>query len=176
MYYAIQVQGAKEDFIISLINSKVSHDIFDEVFTPKREISRKSDGKEVILSKVMFPGYIFVSSNNIKEFSTNMLYLPQFAKVLGRDKETQDFVPLSDEECIMIDTLCGKDSGRLLETSFVSIQEGKKVKVIAGPLLGFEGKIHKVDLHKRVAYVEVSMLGNTFDVQFGINFLKFIDE
>ena len=175
MYFAVHVTGGKEDSLVALIKERINPDCYQEVFTPKKDVTRKKEGEQYNKTFIIFPGYIFVDSNNINQFAAAMYQIPQYARVLGRDKETGSFLPLSDEECIMIDTLCGKDVERKLKSSFVSVTEGKKIKVIAGPLYGLEGQIKKVDVHRRVCYMDVTLLGKVTTLEFAINLVKEID-
>lgn len=172
MYFAIHVQGGKEKTIIEVINNKLNKTNFDEVFSPTRESVRKKECKEYIIQEVLFPGYIFVSTNNPKAFAAELFYIPQYARMLGRDESTGDYLPLSEEEVVMIDTLCGKDVNRTLKASLIQLEEGKKVKVVFGPLQGLEGNIVKVDLHKRICALRISILGNKLDINVPISYVK----
>ena len=51
-------------------------------------------------------------------------------------------------------------------------EEGKVVKIIDGPLMGFEGTIIKYNLHKRVAMVEIDFAGNKSKIQLGIDIIE----
>lgn len=172
MYFAIHVQGGKEKTIIEVINNKLDKTHFDEVFSPVRESIRKKDGKEYTISEVLFPGYIFVSTNNPKAFAAELFYIPQYARMLGRDESSGDYLPLSEEEVVMMDTLCGKEVDRTLKASLIQLEEGKKVKVVYGQLQGLEGYIYKVDLHKRICTLRISILGNKLDLNVPISYVK----
>ena len=37
-----------------------------------------------------------------------------------------------------------------------------------GPLKGYEGRVKRIDRHKKYAVLEVSLMGQTVDVQMGI--------
>ena len=50
--------------------------------------------------------------------------------------------------------------------------EGGTIKVLSGPLMGYEGSIQKIDRHKRLAYVEIKMLGRTTVVKLGLEIVS----
>lgn len=172
MYYAIQVTSSKEEYIIKFINERVDKSLYNEVFLPKREDNIKVNGEWTIVNKIIFPGYIFVDTDSPKEFAFNLYALPQYARMLGREKHTGSFIPLVEEECVMLDTMCNKSTNRILKTSYVSIKEGKIVRVISGELFGVKGVVKKIDLHHRNVIVTISILHQSVDVLFPINFVR----
>lgn len=172
MYFAIQVSTGKEDSLIKLINERIDHSFFAEVFAPKRLVGRKINGEWTDKLINVFPGYIFVDTTEPKEFSGALYRMPQFAKLLGREESSGSFVPLQENECIMIDSLCGKDVSRLLNKSIVSLRVGKTIEIISGPLVGFKGNISKIDLHKRIAIVNLKILNRITQVYMPIEILR----
>ena len=172
MYYAVHVSTGKEDSLIRLINERVNHDYFSEVFAPKRVSGRKINGQWVDKLINVFPGYIFVDTDNPKEFSGALYRMPQYARLLGREESSGSFLPLNNDECIMIDSLCGKDVNRLLIKSEIFLREGKDVEILSGPLIGFRGNIKKIDLHKRIAIVNIEMLGRIVETHMPIEILR----
>ena len=172
MYYVVHVSTGKEDSLIKLINERVSHEFFSEVFAPKRVSGRKINGQWVDKIINVFPGYIFVDTDNPKEFSGALYRMPQYARLLGREESSGSFLPLNNDECIMIDSLCGKDVNRLLDKSEINVRVGKTVDIISGPLLGFKGNIKKIDLHKKIAIVELEIVNRLIEIYMPIEILR----
>ena len=52
--------------------------------------------------------------------------------------------------------------------SKVAVGENQRIKIISGPLKNLEGQIKKINLHKRVAEVEVRLLGRRRTLYLGI--------
>ena len=52
--------------------------------------------------------------------------------------------------------------------SKISIEKGKQIRILSGPLRNLEGQIKKVDLHKRTAAVELEFMGRKMVVYLGI--------
>lgn len=46
--------------------------------------------------------------------------------------------------------------------------EGDEVVILNGPLMGHVGLIKKIDRHKRLAYLEIEMLGRKKNVKIGL--------
>ena len=80
--------------------------------------------------------------------------MPAFTKVLG---DNEVFIPLNDEEVVWLNAFTGSDR-RVIEMS-EGIVEGSKVIVLSGSFVGHEAEIKRIDRHRRMAELEVSMLG-----------------
>lgn len=60
----------------------------------------------------------------------------------------------------------------VIELLTIKFEEGNKVKIIDGPLVGLEGQIVKYNFHKRVAYVNISFGNVTTLLQLGIDVIE----
>ena len=117
MYYVIQVKTGKEqEAIEDILKNKPDDPDFD-VFSPYRKELRKYKGiyKEVL--ERCFPGYIFVETNNVQDLFIQLYWTPGFTKLLGREADTNNFVPLDKDESRMIDILYSKNNNRIKEIS-----------------------------------------------------------
>ena len=84
MYYVIQVKTGKEEkTMLDIIKNNHSDDPSFEVFSPFRKALRKYKGelKEVI--ERCFPGYIFVSTNNVEQLWIDLYWTPGYERLLG---------------------------------------------------------------------------------------------
>ena len=64
----------------------------------------------------------------------------------------------------------------MVDISRVEMSEGDTVEILDGPLKGLEGNIKKLDLHRRQAVVNMSMLGRDLELRFGIEIVKRAEE
>lgn len=81
------------------------------------------------------------------------------------------FTPLSETDVQMIKKLKNKtlDSGiSEVEISQIAVEEGEQIKILSGPLKNFKGQIRKINLHKRIAEVEMEFMGSKSVVYLGI--------
>ncbi len=169
MYYVIQVKTGKEQQAIDDILKNKPDDASFDVFAPYRKSLRKYKGvmKEVV--ERCFPGYIFVETNDVQRLFKQLYFTPGFQRLLGREAETENFVPLDKDESRMIDILYSASSNRITEISNIEVREGEMIRVLDGPLAGLETQIKKVDLHKRTVTVEYMMCGRLVTSNVGIN-------
>ena len=171
MYYVIQVKTGKEQKAIDDIMKNKPDDASFDVFAPYRKSLRKYKGvmKEVI--ERCFPGYVFVETNDAKRLFFELYWIPGYTRLLGREADTYNFVPLDKDEARMIDILYSANNNRITEISNIEVKEGQTIKVLDGPLVGLETQIKKVNLHKRTVTVEFMMCGRLVESQIGINII-----
>ena len=81
-----------------------------------------------------------------------------------------EFLPLSDEEIDWIRALAAPET-HVVEMSEGFI-EGDKVVVTSGPLRGREAQISKIDRHKRLAWLDMRMLGRNKSIKVGLEIVS----
>ena len=173
MYFVIHTTSGKEDELIENIKKNYDASIFKDVFSVKRELKKKFNGKRNDITERLFPGYIFVETDSPKDMHILLNSIEGYSKVVGfKDNEIIHYIPLSEIEEDFIKGLAGKDVDHTISVSEIEVLEGKKIRVISGPLLGQEGIVKKVNLHKRVAEVEIIFLNQPVMIEFGIEIIK----
>ena len=172
MYYVIQVKTGKEEkTMLDILKNNHSDDPNFEVFSPFRKALRKYKGVQKEVIERCFPGYIFVNTDNAKQLFIDLYWTPGYERLLGREADTYNFVPLDKDESRMIDILYSSENNRVTEISNIEVKEGQKIKVLDGPLVGLETQIKKVNLHKRTVTVEFMMCGRLVTANVGINII-----
>lgn len=174
MYFVIQVMVSKEKDMMDQICKNIDSSLVLNLFVPTRERMKKINKKWVKYEERCFPGYIFIETNKPKEVAKELRKINGFTKLVGfGDIGKISYIPLSNKEEVMINKLLGKDEDNTkIKLSRVTISEGKKVKVIDGPLIGFEGTVIKYNLHKRTAMVDIDFDGKIISVQLGIDVVE----
>ncbi|MCR5308839.1 MAG: antiterminator LoaP [Bacilli bacterium] len=175
MYYVIQVQTSKEDKMIDEIKRHLSDDVLIDVFTPLYTQRKKIKGEWIDVDKPAFPGYIFIETDNIKEVFHQLYYVEGFARLLGREANSENFLPLNKAESKMIEVLYGKENNHTLGISEIKLEQGTKVKVLRGQLFGLEGSIKKVNLHKREVIITFPFGGKSIEARVGIDILDTVE-
>lgn len=153
-WFVVQVFRGQEDFFIDRLKG------FDEfeVFTPKQVQLLKRKEKLLKVIKPLFPGYIFVATDN--DFTEFMQFYQQFIVIhvgcvrLLRYKD--DVEALYPHERAFIERFVNKD--RIIDSSFGFI-EGDRIRIVEGPLIGNESLIKKINRHKRTALIEITLFG-----------------
>lgn len=133
-------------------------------------IHRQGLNKKVL--KPLFPGYLFVESAlPQEEFNEAMKDLKQrktgIIKLLKVDKAGTPALWKSEQA--YLETLLNKE--RILEHSTGYIVDGVTM-IESGPLKGQEGKIIKIDRHKRMAILETELCGQKVQVRVSLEILS----
>lgn len=174
MYYVIQVSPGAEDKTETMIRELVADNMYGRCFHPLRHVRKKFHGEWVDQHEKLLPGYVFITSGNIRELSQTLKRVPVLTKVLGRDEE--QFIPLSSDEVEWLEQITGQTSNAGESENGVECEAGLSqvlaeedaITVLSGPLKNMEGKIKKINLHKRIAEVEVEFMGRSTVIYLGV--------
>ena len=162
MWYVVQVRVGTEHAICTQCENRISGTILERCFVPQYEEKRHVRGKWQVLRKNLFPGYVFMVTDEPEELYKGLKLVDGLTKIIGTGDE---IVPLTDEEVELLQKLGGEE--QVVEMS-EGIIENSVVKIQSGPLQGMEALICKIDRHKRKAYLEVEMFGRVQRVEAGL--------
>jgi transcriptional antiterminator NusG len=136
--------------------------VLERCFLPCYEERKKIKGEWQTLKRILFPGYVFLVTDQVEELFFELKKVIGLTKLLGSGNE---IVPLSQEEVSLLLSLGGEDQVVEMSTGII---EGSTVIILSGPLMGREGLIKKIDRHKRKAYLEMEMFGRMQRVEVGL--------
>lgn len=165
MWYVIQTETGREELAKMLIEGIIPDDLFEACRIVMYETKRKYEGKWHIEKRKMFPGYLFLKTEDIDRIFFALKKVPRFTKLLRPD---QKMSPLYESEAEVLERLTG--DGNVVEMS-VGVREGQKIKVVRGCLQGMEPRIVKVDRHKRKAVLEIEMFGEKRNIEVGLEII-----
>lgn len=165
--YVIQVVGGSEGHVCDLV-SKLMGSCLEECFVPRREVFRREGGQWRTVRETLFPGYLFVRTDDIQRVSERLRSVPAFTRLLGVSDER--VIPLSPDEVAWLDALL-QPLDKVVETS-VGVIEGDRVVVTSGPLVGHEAQIRRVDRHKRLAFIDMRMFGRVKTIKVGLEIVR----
>lgn len=165
--YVIQVVGGRESRVCDLV-SKILSSMINECFVPRREVFRREGGQWTKVRETLFPGYLFVDTNQIENLMGRLTSVPALTRLLGVGDER--VTPLSPDEVAWLQALMHPDD-KVVGTS-VGVIEGDRVIVTEGPLVGHEAQIRGVDRHKRLAYLDMRMFGRTKTIKVGLEVVR----
>lgn len=163
MWYVIQTMAGQEDQVRCLMEKLVDRELFQELFVPRYEVMKRIRGLWIKRVEVLLPGYVFVVAKDPGRLKAALRGVPRFTRLLGNDDM---FTPLDDREIAFINAFT-QPGKRMVELS-TGIIEGDEVVILNGPLMGHQGLISKIDRHKRLAYLEIEMLGRKKNVKLGL--------
>lgn len=164
--YVLQTLAGQERKLKEAVECAVSG--VGECYIPEREVAEKRDGRWVRAVKRLLPGYVFVRTDDPDALAAGLRGLPGFSRLLGVSGER--FLPLTPGEEAWLGALANPET-HVVELS-QGVIEGDCVRVSAGPLMGYESAIKRIDRHKRAAWIEVSLMGRTKLVKVGLEIVR----
>lgn len=177
MWYVMQVASGQEKRTVFLIEKMVSEGVLKSCFLPTRRLKKKFHGTWHELTEKLFPGYVFLTTDQPRLLYEELKEIPALTRILGRCGDY--FTPLSERDMQTMEKLQSgtKDGGKLrAEISQIVIEEGKQIRILSGPLRNLEGQIKKLNLHKRIAEVELEFMGSKSVVYLGIEMVERLGE
>ena len=137
-------------------------------FVPTREASYRKKGITQKIRKPLFPGYIFIQTgidagliaDNLKIALSDIKGVKHIYSILHYGNDKKDVVVREEERSYW---------ERLFDEDFciggsVGVIEGDRTRVTSGALMGMEGRIKRINRHKREAVIEMSMMGSTREI------------
>ena len=148
-----------EEKLVQMLKERLSPEEYLP-FVPTKEVPYRS--KSVIYKerRPLFPGYVFVQTG-----IEPGLIADRLAKALRNMKDIYSILHYGDDEKDVVIREEGRlHWERLFDADFcvvgsVGFIEGDAIRITSGALLGLEGRIRKINRHKREAIVEMEMMG-----------------
>ena len=166
-WYTLQVRTRHEDEMIGLCKPLVREELGEEVFTMRRKKElHGADGMRETVSVPMFPGYIFIRTDDIERIRQSLRVIIQFKRIL---KSGGQFMPVYEEEARTFRALGG--DAHEVDIS-IGFKDGDEVGILDGSLLLYTGKIEKIVRHKKTAYIRAMFLGEERVIPVGLEVLS----
>lgn len=162
MWYAVWVRTGQEEKVLQMCGKMLS----EQCFLPRYEQARKKNGIWIKTEEPLFPGYLFFISDNVETLADGLKSVPDFARVLGDDREP---IALYPHEINFLQKYTNEK--RVLEMS-CGFLEGDRLVVTDGPLKDYQGKIVKIDRHKRLATLEMEFFGRVVRMKVGMEVVE----
>lgn len=163
MWYVVQVTKGREEDMAELIGRVVPRAALDECFYPQYETEIKLHGAWERVARPLFPGYLVAITDDAPGLESELVKLPEFARVLSMGGRP---VPLAPEEVDLIGRFT--HPGERVVPMSRAVKDGERVVVVEGPLQGHEGLIKEVNRHKSTAVLEVDLCGRTVSTRVGL--------
>ncbi|MDI6602453.1 MAG: transcription termination/antitermination protein NusG [Thermoanaerobacteraceae bacterium] len=143
----------KADLEKTIENRGLQNIIYD-IRVPEEEVIEIKDGKKKIVKRKIFPGYVLIKM----KMSDDSWYIVRNTRgVTGFVGPGSKPVPLTDAEI--------KALGIKEATPTVEFSLGENVRVTAGPLANFIGRVEEIEMEKQKVKVLVSMFGRETPVE-----------
>ncbi len=167
MWYVIQVGTHQEERARNQIEKLVDPDLYDEVFIPRYETMSYYHGEWVTKTQLFIPGYLYVITDYANQFAEALREVPAFTRLLGN---SEYFTPLADQDIQFICAFTQRNH-RVVSMS-KGVIEGDEVKILQGPLMNHTGLIQKIDRHKRLAFLNIQILGREVQLKVGLEIVS----
>ncbi len=142
----------EEQELLTMCRRYLSQEVLQDVFVLTYDRMRKYEGVWHLERQLLFPGSVFLESNNEEILSEEL------EKCVDIDRHENFCIRMFPKEEQFLKRLCGQKHH--LEMSRGVIRMGK-TQIIEGPLKGMENRISRIDRHKRLARVRfVAKSGN----------------
>ncbi|MEK4044419.1 antiterminator LoaP [Paenibacillus sp. FSL H8-0048] len=176
-WYAVYVQTGREEQVRTQLYKQLD---YLHCCIPKRKIHEKKEGVFREVTRIMFPGYVFVYINMDADKYTGINSIYGVFKILDycneKDKKIHcreegsegDYfkcVPIEEIEPIL-ELINGEDIIELSKAVFVD----NKLYILSGPLKGKENRITKLDKRHRRAKINFEFMGASKIIDLGIEF------
>lgn len=167
-WYVVFVRGTYEHKVCEYLNGVEGL----SAFVPQKEILYRKAGLVEKKIRLLFPGYVFVETEMEYTDFHNLIYSLRnkcsgIIRNLEYDREGTS--ALYDSEREMIERLV--NSKKVVEHS-VGFIEGDQIFITEGPLQGFESSIVHIDRHKRLATLEIDILGSKRSVKVSLEIVS----
>ena len=166
MWYVVQVKSGEEVRMKALLDRLRVEGAYEECFIPLLEDVKRSGGKVSISFRRLFPGYIFVDSNEPDRLFDILRGIKDFTRLLGTSETdgSKVFIPVGREDEEFMKTMF--EDG-LMHVSYVHTGRNGRIDRVAGPLANYRNHITKLEIRHRMAIVEAEMFGKKRKVKFG---------
>ena len=165
MYYVLWTNTGSEEKTRQMIYEYADPAFYTRCLIPYRLKRHYFGGGSRLVKIILFPSYIFIETDHIKEFVNDINWFPGFNVVLHMDDL---YCPLyKHEEQLILRLINDHDVIDISE----GYMEGDKVHVTDGPLVGMEGSIKKVKRRQSVAVLEMNIFNRVTEVSVGLDLI-----
>ncbi|MGN1044123.1 MAG: transcription termination/antitermination protein NusG [Acutalibacteraceae bacterium] len=151
-WYVVHTYSGYENKVASNLEKTIENrnirDMIQEVKVPTEKVTEIKDGKERILERKVFPGYVLVKMILSDESWYIVRNIRGCTGFVGSSTKP---IPLTAEEV--------KKLGVEVKSVKLSYDIGETVKIIDGPLANLTGKVENIDIDNKVVKLVVSMFG-----------------
>lgn len=167
MWYAVQVATGREETARDMCRKLLNKESYTDIFIIRFDRAKRYYVAWHKEKKIMFPGYMFIDTDNPSDIYEQLKNVPELTKILGR--EGKDFISIEPGKEAMFKAMVNEAYEIPVSTGII---EGNRVIVKDGPLVGMEAYIKKIDRHKRIAVLNAEMFDQEINVSVGLEIVQ----
>ncbi len=164
LWYAIQTYTGREEKLAEMIRRMVPPECVGECFVPYFEQLHCWHQQNQIRVLRLFPGYIFLSSDDIGGLFQWLKMVPAMSKIMTAG--AFEFAPMDDGEAEFL--LRMMDPDRIVRLTYVATDGKDRVSYLSGPLEKCRDHIQSYQFRKRFAQVQLRIAGQEKTARVGI--------
>ena len=167
MWYVIQTVSRTEEELKKQIESLAGKEVCKECLVPLCENVWRKEGIGHISIQRLFPGYLFVDTDQPEEIYRVQKDIKRFTRLLAMPETNGEWVfqAVEEEEKAFISSLL---DGGVMHVSYIRMNKNGRIEEIKGPLAEHAAFITKLDVPHRRAIVEKELFGKRRRIKFGL--------
>lgn len=162
----MQTEAGKEQELVEKIKKMVEHRVYRRCFFVKRERVRKVQGEYKVYTEALYPGYVFIDTDEPEKFYAQIRELPQFGRILGKGEK--GLYPVDEEEREFLSELVDGDKEDTIRLSPVKVNEDGEIVACGGVVRKFLGSVVKKRMRERYVVVRVKKGNKEREVLLGL--------
>lgn len=139
--------------------------LLGQVLVPTEEVAEMRNGKKVITTRLLYPGYVLVQMELTDDMRHHIKDTPRVTGFVGGGS---DPVPLTADEVNSI--LYRQQTAAERPRPKLTFEKNESVRIIDGPFANFSGKVDEVNPERNTLRVLVTIFGRATPVE--LDFLQ----
>lgn len=188
-WYMIHTYSSYEKKVKADLEKRIQTlELTDKVFrivVPEEEIKEIKNGKEKIVFRKLFPGYVMIEMEAVREETNDGIWysvdsdawyvIRNTNGVTGFVGIGSDPIPMEDEEVTTILRFLGEEGEEKPEPKEEIVLDfviGDMVELLEGGFVGSVGEVNNIDLEHGKVKIMIDMFGRMTPVEIGVNEVK----
>jgi transcriptional antiterminator NusG len=174
-WYVVHTYSGYENTVKATIDKSVENrhleNLIHEVLIPMETVTEVTDSGTKTVERKVYPGYVLVKMVMTDEAWYIINSVRGVTGFVGADADAKPMIraiPLSEAEVMQL--------GIEKHSIEVSYALGDEVRILDGPLTGFNGKVDELNLEDNSVRVVVSMFGRETPVELELDQVELVQE
>ncbi|MCM1118309.1 MAG: hypothetical protein NC543_03015 [bacterium] len=182
MWYVLQVKTGSEAHMKDILERFLPDGLVSDVFYPLYEDSYKQGGVRSVVTRLLFPGYLFLDTQRIDEVEKYLeriteqhSLLPSSGKLSSGSASLGNGFP--GKVCTAVSSkeqefLTSHTDHRHVMTMSLGYMTGREVVITEGAFAGYCGELEYVDRHNRYGVMRVRLGERDVNIRFGLEIVR----
>lgn len=164
LWYVIQTYSGREEKLVEMIRRIIPEEYYGDCFVVYYEQLRDRKQKNQIHILRLFPGYIFISSDDVERIFQYLKIIPAMSKIMAAGAFV--FTPLYEGEAEFLMGIM--DDDHIVRLTYVATDGKNHVSLLSGPLEKCRTLVKEYRFRDRYAMVRLRIIGQEKIVRMGI--------